>query len=88
MQMCTILRFKVPVRHRYLINRSLKVPILWKNRPCLVQFFNPKTICSLVQAFKNLTLCSIKSCKNRTLSVHPSMGVCFPGECPPRPYPL
>ena len=39
---------------RKLINWTLKVPLLWKNRPYLAHFCHSKPIPSLVQAFKPL----------------------------------
>ncbi len=81
----------VPVMHRYLArsaenltNQTLKVSILWKDRPYIVDFCHSKTIPFLLStSLQNHTLCSINSCKNRTLSVL-AWAYAFPGAVPPR----
>ena len=60
MQMCITFQsaktyMKLVPSAKTLINQTLKVHVLWKNRPYLVHFWHSKTIPSLVQAFKTLS---------------------------------
>ncbi len=89
--LCMILRFKVPLIYRNVarsaensINWTLKVLMLWKNRPYLVHFCHSKTIPSLVQAFKPLPFVVLKVAEIRP---YPSSHGCTTSEWEQPPPP-